>query len=465
MTLKQVKPTFSGVAAFSAHVIVVASLAFFTAILVPRAPIHAQTNLSAAQQAALQQELQQVEAEEQQANNQLAAAQNQSASLSRDIAVLDAKIKAAQLDIKAKNLLIQTLGSDISNKQSHINDLEGQISKGKDTLATLLRKTNETDAYSLPEVILSQTSVSGFFTDLDSFQSVEDGLKSTFEMLRTDEASTSAEKDALTARQNAEQDARHAIQVEQANIQADEAQQKKLLTVSKGNEAEYSAVLTQKTQQEEKIRAALFALAGGSSPIQFGDALTYAQAASAKTGVDPAFLLAILTQESNLGKNVGNCYLGNTSTGDGINVKTGSFTAKVMSPTRDVPPFLTLTQALGRDPKQTVVSCPQSVGWGGAMGPSQFIASTWVLIEDRVASMLGIGSATPDPWNPKHAIMAEALFMSDLGASSGSYTSEMTAACKYFGGGTKCTSVTRPYGNSVMALADSIQRNQIDPLQ
>ena len=428
-------------------------------------PVFAKAQLlNATQKAELEKELAQVEADEKQATLDLNSAQAQSASLKRDINVLDAKIKAAQLNIKAKTLLIQTLGDDISVKQGHISYLEDNISKGKDTLAQILRKTNEIDGYSFPEIILSDTSISSFFTDIDTFQSVEDGLKNTFEMLRTDEASTTAEKDALTIRQNAEIDARYAIQQDQANIKTNQTQKQQLLVVSKGNEKSYASLVAEKAIQAAKIRAALFALAGGSKPIPFGDALQFAQAASAKTGVDPAFLLAILTQESNLGKNVGTCYLSNSNNGSGVNANTGAVVAKVMSPTRDIPPYLTITKALGMDPYQTVVSCPQSVGWGGAMGPSQFIASTWTLLQDRVSQMLGMQGGMPNPWNAKDAIMAEALFMSDLGASGGSYTAKLTAACKYFGGGTRCTSVTRPYGNSVMALADSIQRNQIDVL-
>ncbi|MBU6231715.1 lytic murein transglycosylase [Patescibacteria group bacterium] len=420
--------------------------------------------LTADQRAQLQAELAQVEADQKAAQGELNAAQAKSASLTNDIAVLAAKIKTAQLNIKAKNLLIQSLGNDIVGKQSHINDLEDQIGKGKQTLADILRKTNELDQYSLPEVILSEQSITGFFQDIDQFQAVQDSLGATMDQLNADASTTAAEKDALTARQNAEMDARHTIQVEQANIQADQNEERQLLAISKGNEKAYSSLVAQKAAQAAKIRAALFALAGGSSPIPFGDALQYAQAASKVTGVDPAFLLAILTQESNLGKNVGNCYLANTSTGDGINVRTGNPVTKVMNPNRDVPAFLTLTKSLGRDPMQTVVSCPQAIGWGGAMGPAQFIASTWSLIQNQVASLLGI-SGPPNPWNPQHAIMAEALFMENLGASSGSYSSELNAACRYFGGGTHCTSITRGYGNSVMGLADRIQRNQIDPLQ
>lgn len=424
---------------------------------------HAQS-LNADQRAALQQELAQVEAEQKQAEADLTSAKAESSSLSQAIKVLDAKIKSAQLEIKAKNLLIQTLGDDIASKQGHIEDLQTHIEKGRETLSQLMRKTNELDDHNMAELMLSQSSISTFFNDVDTFQAVQAGLKTTFEELRADQNQTQQEKDALDERRNAELDARHAIEVAQANIQSDQKSKQQLLSISKNNEKAYTTLVAQKQDRAAQIRAALFALAGGSSPIPFGDALQYAQAASAKTGVDPAFLLAILTQESNLGKNVGNCYISNIQTGAGINVKTNAAVAKVMHPTRDIPSFITLTRALNRDPMQTVVSCPQAVGWGGAMGPAQFIASTWDLITSRVQSLLGI-SATPDPWNPKHAIMAEASFMADLGAASNSYSAKMTAACRYFGGGTKCTTVTRPYGTSVMALADSIQRNQINVLQ
>ncbi|MDE2038189.1 MAG: lytic murein transglycosylase [Patescibacteria group bacterium] len=425
--------------------------------------------LTAAQRAQLEQELQQVEAEQAQAQSQLEAAQSKSASLARDISVLAAKIKAAQLDIKAKNLLIQSLGNDISDKQSHINDLEASIAAGKQTLAELLRKMDQLDANSVVQVVLSERSVSGFFQDLDTFQSVQQGLQDTFAQLQSDEASTSAAKDALTARQNAEMDARHAIQVQQANVQADQTQEKQLLAISQGNEQAYSQVVSQKQAKAAQIRSELFSL-NGAQAIPFGDAYDYATTVYKKTGVPQAFLLAIMTQESNLGKNVGTCFLTNTSDGSGVNSRTGAVVADVMKPTRDVQPFIDITSSLGLDYKSMPVSCPQSVGYGGAMGPAQFIASTWALLIDRIKSALGKSSA-PNPWNPLDAFMASGLYLADLGADSTSYTAQRTAACKYYSGTTCYNAVTGranvglPYGNNVLALADSIQQDQIDPLQ
>jgi len=429
---------------------------------------HAQVPLTTDQRAALQAQLQQVEADEALAQQQLATAQSKSSSLSQAIAVLAAKINAAQLTIKAKNLLIQTLGSDIQDKSNHIAHLESKIAEGKQTVADLLRKMHEIDAYSLPEVMLSQSTVSGFFNDVDTFSSLQQSLQNTFTMLQSDEASTSAEKDALTARQNAEMDAKYAIQQQENAIAADQVQQKQLLSISKGNEKAYTTLVAQKASQAAKIRAALFSLAGASA-IKFGDAYNYAVTVSRKTGVPPAFLLAIITQESNLGSNVGQCYISGPS-GDGVNVKTGAVVSGVMKPSRDVQPFLTITSALNLNPYQTPVSCPLSYGYGGAMGPAQFIPSTWVLpdFNSRIQSALGI-SAMPNPWSPPDAFMASGIYLSDLGANSTSYTAQKNAACKYYSG-QPCGYVTgaTSYGNSVLNLAyfnsNSIQ-SQIDALQ
>ena len=100
---------------------------------------------------------------------------------------------------------------------------------------------------------------------------------------------------------------------------------------------------------------------------------------------------------------------------------------------RDIEPFKRIMSALGRNPEGTPLSCPFGGGYGGAMGPSQFIPSTWELYKDKIANALGI-SGMPNPWEPKHAFMASAVFLAELGADNGGYTAERTAALKYYAG-------------------------------
>ena len=98
------------------------------------------------------------------------------------------------------------------------------------------------------------------------------------------------------------------------------------------------------------------------------------------------------------------------------------------------------------------------------MGPSQFIPSTWVGIESRLAKAAGV--TTPDPWIPHDAFFASGLYLSDLGAGAGGYTAEWNAAAKYYAGGsTGWQTRGKSYANSVLKIAQNIQENMIDPLQ
>ena len=423
---------------------------------------HAQA-LTPEQRAQLEGELAQVLAEQKQAEKDLASAQGQSSSLQKDISVLTAKIKVAELNIKAKNLLITSLGKDITKKVQTIEALSDRIERGRESLAQIMRKTNEVGSITLPEVILSGDSVAEVFSDLDDFEFVQESMKTTFEDIRTAKSQTETEKNTLDTKRNQEVDARAVIDKERKNIAANQAEKNRLLGMSKASEKAYGTVLAEKQRKAAQIRAALFALRDVQA-IPFGEALAFANASSRVTGVRPAFLLAILTQESALGANVGTCYLTNKETGAGVSTKSGNAFPNVMKPGRDVEPFVTITTSLGMDPMKTLVSCPQSVGWGGAMGPAQFIASTWMLFKDRIGKALGTSS--PNPWNPQDAFMASAIYLGDLGATGGSYTGEQNAACRYYSG-KSCSSsaLIRSYGTSVMSKADNIQRTMIDPLQ
>ncbi len=414
-------------------------------------------------EAQLRAQLAAIEAEQAATQKILDDTQKQTGSIQRDITLLNARNKAAQLEIQKKNLLIQTLGSDIVTKTQKIETLQERIDRGQESLAQLMRKTNEIDSYSLPEIVLADGNLTDVMSDLDDFDSIKISLKDLFSQIRSDQDQTAAEKQALDAQKNKATDAKIAIQDQKKQIEQNTASKQTLLAISKSEEKTYQQLLEQKKQKAAQIRAALFALRD-TAAIPFAKALEYANVAAKQTGIRPAFLLAILTQESSLGQNVGTCYLTNKTTGAGVGAKTGNYIKNVMKPGRDTDPFMIITGQLGLDPYKTLVSCPQSVGWGGAMGPAQFIPSTWQLFSSRIASLLGI--TTPNPWAAEDAFMASAIYLTDLGAVAGSYTGERNAACKYYSGSScRAGSINSTYGNQVMTKAQNIQDNMITPLQ
>ncbi len=417
-------------------------------------------SLSPEERAKLERELQQIEKQIKEQQGILDQKKGEGQSISRDISILDAKIKEAQLKIQKHNLAIERLGKDITVKSKTIGTLEERISDGKESLSDIIRKRNDLDSYSVAEALLTKKNFSDFFIDFDTLASLQDSLKEFLNDVKTAKGQNEHEKDVLSANRNKEIDTRVNVEKEQSSIKANEAEKKRLLSLNQKDQASYRAVIGENQKKANDIKNRLFPLID-SGPIKFEDAIAYAKAASAMTGVRPAFILAILKQETNLGANVGQCYLTDPTTGAGKGKNTGTPFTRVMKPDRDVAPFLDVTKRLGRDPYTTVVSCPQSIGFGGAMGPSQFIPSTWVMYEHRVAA--AVGAKIGDPWIARHAFTATALFLQDLGAGKGGFSAEQEAAGRYYAGGGWATRGLG-YAASVLAIASGFQ-NDIDFLQ
>ena len=407
----------------------------------------------AARRAKLEAELAEVEKDIAAQNVLLKSKQKETASIERDLSILDYKITTAKLNIKAKQIEIQSLSGDITKKTATIGTLAERLAAEKASLAELLREWRELDDMSATEVALSNDDMSTLFADLSSFDFVQQALAESFTHIRQTRTSTEVEKKGLEVKRDQTIDAKAEIEKETRQVQDLESQKKELLKVSKSQEGQYKKVLAERQKKKSEILSALFQLRD-SGAIPFERALAYANEVAAGTGVRPAMLLAILTQETNLGENVGSCN------------RPGDPPAKnwknIMKPTRDIEPFLAVTKSLGLDPNTTPLSCAMAGGYGGAMGPSQFIPSTWVLYIKRITAVTG--NNPPNPWNPEDAFAATGLLLKDLGAAAQTYSAERRAALKYYAGGNWDKPQNAFYGDSVMAHAAKIQKN-IDYLQ
>lgn len=422
---------------------------------------HAETE--AQRRVRLQNELAKVELEIKQQQAILDQKSTERQSLERDVAVLNAQIRKAELAIKQRNLTISQLATDVGRRENDIRSLDAKMSREKSSLAQLIRKTNEIDNLSFVEMILGEDDLSTIFADLDSFAVVKVSLTTSFEVINTTREQIDTQKSALQSAQSEEQELRRLQVLEKNTVEGRKSEKNSILEATKGQEAIYAQIVKEKEKTAAEIRTALFSLRD-SAAIPFGDAYDFAKAAGARTGVRPALILGILKQETNLGENVGQCLLTNTpNKGDGKGKNTGRFFDGVMKASRDVDPFIEITTELGLDPFSMVVSCPPSYGYGGAMGPSQFIPSTWMLYKDRLARVTGTNP--PNPWVPRTAIFATALLMADNGADAGTRDAERLAALRYFAGwGNANKPAYAFYGDGVMELTDAMQR-QIDILE
>jgi membrane-bound lytic murein transglycosylase B len=117
--------------------------------------------------------------------------------------------------------------------------------------------------------------------------------------------------------------------------------------------------------------------------------------------------------------------------------------------------FLELVGNLGINPDTIKVSCANADGiYGGAMGPAQFIPSTWRLYDEAISKVTGRSPA--NPWNNADAFVAAALYLRDAGAAQ----NERNAAARYYCGSRwnryTCTNV---YGRKVVEQAERFEED------
>lgn len=388
---------------------------------------------------------------------QLAAQKSKSGALQSNVNKIISQINSTQNKIKDKINAISSLSKQIGEKQKAITSLSAELEREHASMAQLVKRTYEMDQKGATYVLLSADSVTDFYQDLDDFLAIKKSLYASLDKIKQIRSTTEVQKSDLEDKQEQAKDAKNALESEKSKLAVSQKEAKVLLDTSKTEEQRVASTVAEQQKKVAAIQSKLFTFAGGATKaIPFKDAYAYAQIASNATGVRPAFVLAVLTQETNLGANVGTC----NRAGD---PPSKSYTA-VMHPTRDQPAFLRITKSLGLNPTTTPVSCRiGNIGWGGAMGPAQFIPSTWELIAPKVASALGV--AVPNPWAARDAITASATYLKDRGGVGGE-TNERNAACRYYSG-RSCDGKSPPnsfYGNSVMALARTIQAD-IDYLE
>ena len=372
--------------------------------------------------------------------------QQKARSLKTEIAILDDEINSAELEIQRIDLLIRKLDKQISQKEASITEIERQVDLEKLTLAELVREIRKYDDVSFLEVILGKGQLSDFLSELRSLENFQEQVDNELKRIHSLKQNLEAEKENLNNEKEEQLSLKFLQNEQRVNLEAKKKERKNLLEQTKGQENLFNQ-LVKKTQLDiEAVKNRLYFLKGlvGDGSLRFEDAYKYAKFAGIYTGVRPAFLLAILSRESELGKNIG----------------TGSWRVDMKSSQREY--YLQICRELGIDPDKYPVSRKQWYGWGGAMGPAQMMPATWLGYKDRIAAITG--NNPPSPWNIKDAFVAAALYLANKGADQKTEAAEWKAAMMYLAGANWNKSYLRFYGDQVMVRAKQFQE-QVDILE
>ncbi|MDD4661966.1 MAG: hypothetical protein PHG24_01650, partial [Candidatus Pacebacteria bacterium] len=389
-------------------------------------------------------------------------------TLEYEIYKIKNRISGLNNQIYQSNLTIKSLGYKIIDTEANIETTKEEIEEQKKRIALILQAIYENGEKSALEIFLTSGSISSFFDNFIYFEILNNKNQDILNDYQSLQTKLNEERESLEIKKGEQESY---VELQKTQKSASEEAKKEQEYLYSITEQEYQETLAAKKDIESKqaeVEKRLIQLVGllpGQEQPDFGTLLALAQTIGPKVGVRPAYILGIISQESALGRNVGRCYITDFKTGGGTFSGSGSgyrqpdgnyytsgglvnriirSTARYRQEQSDLVIFVDLMKKLGYNSAQVPVSCwiPDCVsgsysakkssitissdgtincpkgydafGFGGAMGPAQFIPNTWDSVADDISKYTG--HAIPNPWNFEDALTAAAVYLYDLGA-------------------------------------------------
>ncbi|MCX6790773.1 MAG: lytic murein transglycosylase [Candidatus Gribaldobacteria bacterium] len=389
--------------------------------------------------------------------------QVQKKTLQGQISTLDSKIKSLTSQISKSNLLVKDLNVQIDDTGESINKTVSKIDGVKINLADLIQMQNESDQIMPIEMFLTGKDFSSFFEGVTELEAINDKVQDLLRAIEGLKTNLQQQQDSMVDEKDGLEKAAMISSLQKEQNAKLQKEKQTVLTETKGKETLYQKYLDDTNKKANEIRKKIFELAqvSGGESVTLEQAYAVAKEVERLTGTRAAFLLGLLKQESAIGKNVGQCNCGGSTV-----CRNPDLHFSAINPSKgQLAAFTQITSELGMDINKAPVSCyidGGKVQFGGAMGPAQFMPSTWLDsgYKARVEAILKVHPA--NPWRVKDAFLASGLYLADNGSGSKLQADEISAATAYLCGTRKMTSACirsggKTYVYGIMQFASQFQ--------
>ncbi|MBI1834072.1 MAG: hypothetical protein HYR90_04595 [Candidatus Andersenbacteria bacterium] len=380
--------------------------------------------------AKLDQKIKELTGDSQQVAGEVAETKSQVEELRR-------QLSKARLELQRTQATIETVAAQEEKTTEDIGDLQENLEEQRAYLRHLIRTLYQQEQGSLIRTFFSNFSVSEVMAAGAALEDLQEQVAAATKKIHEQLADLSSKQESLQEQQTSLTQLQKTLAVQQEEITDQEKAEQAELVSQTAEESRVNAMLAEAKQAREEIANQIFSLKSSNIQVTLGSASDMARNAGTLTGVRPALVMAVLKVESNLGNNVGS----------------GVFPDDMQPASRDA--FIRITDKLGLDRSKAQISRRPSngKGWGGAIGPSQFMPATWEGIEGRVEALMK--KSPVNPYELSDAFVGTAVYLADRGAARGA---EREALARYVSGPYWEYHVNGWYVERVLAVAAEYEK-------
>jgi membrane-bound lytic murein transglycosylase B len=301
---------------------------------------------------------------------------------------------------------VQKTESELERIENSIKKYEEEIILNKKSLAKIVRKINQQKLELQLSVLDDKKGIDDYMYNRGSLNDLQKKVLVKLNDLKE-------KKRELNKKQKEASEAQEVLTDQKKTLEKEKVKKSWLYNGTQKKISEKDAEIREIENEMAALNSTISRLLGKS--YNTNDIKKAAGFASKATGVRKAFILGMLTVETNLGRYTGGCNYKSS--------RMNSYRKKV---------FKQIAKETGHNYKKMKVSCPPAryKGTGGAMGVAQFMSDTWMGYKAKVAAKTGHNP--PDPWNLTDGVMAMAIKLANDGATKKS--GECRAAMRYLGG-------------------------------
>ncbi|HIP21410.1 MAG TPA: hypothetical protein EYG72_00360 [Candidatus Pacebacteria bacterium] len=217
--------------------------------------------------------------------------------VSYEILRLDKKIKLSQSFINKKTVQLKKLSRTIGENKADVKNLDRDIDKLKKSLKSLIYKKYQYKNYSTVDTFFSKKTISEFFQTMELMEFLEKKIFKEVKEVKIKKKDLEFLLGELEERGVLEKELISQKKEESKNIQKNKSYKTELLGILKKEVGSKRVSINSKTKTRQSILARKFTVASGDK-VTFGEAYNIIRPYKSALGMDPAFVLAILFQES-----------------------------------------------------------------------------------------------------------------------------------------------------------------------